>query len=139
MAGEFIHWLNLRGLNLVSQIDVPTHSRGIVLDICFASDSLVARDISASTQANLDVTSDHIPLQITLPEINRAPQPPRLRFSTIDEETFLALLRMNLEGLHPLAKSRAGIDHLTAELIRILQSAFAGSTKKSLPTNKGQP
>ncbi|KAI0991837.1 hypothetical protein K3495_g16350 [Podosphaera aphanis] len=137
-TGDFIRWLELRGLNLASQIDVPTHNRGNVLDLCFATDSLFAKEISASIQADLDVTSDHLPLLILLPEVNRIPPPTRLRFSTMDQKTFLALLSMDLEGLSPLVKSKPGLDYMAAELIRILHSSFSGSAKKSLPTNKGQ-
>lgn len=85
------------------------------------------------------MNSDHFSLLITLPEISRIPLSPRLRFSTVDKKTFLALLSTNLKELGPLVKTIAGLDHSASELIRILYSAFTGSAKKSLSTNKGQP
>ncbi|KAI0998725.1 hypothetical protein K3495_g9473 [Podosphaera aphanis] len=138
-AENSIHWLDLVGLNCVSQIDVSTHNRGSVLELCFATDSSLARGINASIEIDLDVTSDHFPVLISLPEINRIPQSPRLRFLTVDEKTFLALLSTNLKELSPLVKTKAGLDFSASELIPILYSAFTGSAKNPLLTNKGQP
>lgn len=61
-SGAFIHWLELRDLSLISEIDRPTHNCGNVLDLCFGSSQLVARGTIATVREDLDVTSDHLPL-----------------------------------------------------------------------------
>lgn len=56
---SFIRWLESRELSLISEIDKPTHIRGNVLDLCFGSNQIVAAGTLATTQGELDVTSDH--------------------------------------------------------------------------------
>ncbi|KAI1003550.1 hypothetical protein K3495_g4658 [Podosphaera aphanis] len=69
-AEAFIHWLDSKQLHLISELDTPTHNRGNVLDICFASNQLIARRTSATVQSDLDATSDYLPLLITVPSVD---------------------------------------------------------------------
>lgn len=46
-SDNFIRWLNTRSMSLISEPDIPTHNRGNFLDLCLASDDLLARGIIA--------------------------------------------------------------------------------------------
>lgn len=88
------------------EIDIPTLDCGNVLDLCFAIHSLLARGISSFAQHDLNTTSDHLPVLITLPlETQRFHTEPRLRFSTIDERTFQLLLLTGISHMNPLQKN----------------------------------
>ncbi|EED12096.1 hypothetical protein TSTA_001670, partial [Talaromyces stipitatus ATCC 10500] len=58
-AELFINWLDLQGLVLISDIDYPTHERGNVLDLSFASSPLALAGAKASIASHLDATSDY--------------------------------------------------------------------------------
>ncbi|KAI1004465.1 hypothetical protein K3495_g3744 [Podosphaera aphanis] len=110
-AEAFIHWLDSKQLYLISELDTPTHNCGIVLDICFASDQLKARGTSATVQSDLDATSEHLPLLITVPSVDRGtPSIPRLRFATVDDKILNSILQTHLAELGPIDKSQAGLD-----------------------------
>lgn len=66
-AETLTRWLEAKNISFISEIDQPTHIRGNVLDLAFASDSLVAEGITAAVQRDLDVTSDHYPVLVSLP------------------------------------------------------------------------
>lgn len=140
-ADSFINWTQSTGLTFISNIDVPTHNRGNFLDICFASSLLKAEGTSAAVQRDLDVTSDHSPLLITVPFRNRTlPLTQRLRFATINQDFFLSLPLSRLEGLPPFTNtSKVCIDERAEELIKVLQNAYEGSAKGKMPLNRGQP
>ncbi|POS83035.1 hypothetical protein EPUL_005871 [Erysiphe pulchra] len=133
-------WLEAIGLVLISEVDNPTHNRGNVLDLCFATQKLVAKGIISTVQKELDVTSDHLPILISLPGFKKhLPAPPKPRFGTINANTFSHLLHMQLPKLNtPLQKSAAQIEDRTQKLILALQQEFSGSATHSLPHNKGQ-
>ncbi|RKF96035.1 endonuclease/reverse transcriptase, partial [Golovinomyces cichoracearum] len=97
--------------------------------------------VTSFIEKELDVTSDHSPLLICIPTHLPYFKPnPKLRFSTIDEEMFKQLLRMQLVGMNLLEeKSSSHLENRAEELVDILQLSFAGSAKKSLTHNKGQP
>lgn len=141
LADKFTRWLDTRDFTLISDVDVPTHNRGNVLDLCFASAQLVASGINSSVQRDLDMTSDHKPLLITITSHSyRLAAIPRPRFATIDENTFTSLLNLQLQGMLPLVeKTHQQIDTYAEALVHILYSSFAGSAMHSLPHNKGQP
>ena len=134
-------WLEAQNFSLISEVDIPTHNRGNVLDLCFASHSLLAKGSIASTQPDLDITSDHLPLLITIPtDFQKTKVEPKLRFATIDESIFQSLLKSNIAALTPLRqKSCSSIDIRAEELVTALQNSFAGSAKRSLPRNTGKP
>lgn len=89
-AEDFICWLERNNLFLLSEIDVPTHNRGNVLDLCFASCTLLSLGSTATVQQDLDVTSDQLPILIENPNQSRKiPPPSRLRFATIDQEILI--------------------------------------------------
>lgn len=140
-SGDFIRWLEDNELFLLSEVDVPTHNLGNVLDLCFASSALMVGDATAAVQPDLDVSSDHQPILISLSyQMTRNSSSPKLRFSTIEQEKFLSLLKTQLAPFTLLAeKSDITLDKRAEELSQILLSSFAGSAKQSLPHNKGQP
>lgn len=120
---------------------MPTHDHGNVLDLCFASSSVLEGDATAIVQRDLDVSSDHLHLFIKIPcQVRNKPNASRFRFATIHDETFLSLFHNNLAHLTLLtAKSSANLDKRADELSQILFSCYLGSAKQSLPHNKGQP
>ena len=81
------------GLALISEPDVPTHKRGNVLDLIFASEQFIRTEASRETCTHLGVTSDHTPLITLLPgEFQHGRKPGRLRPETTEEKKFLRLL-----------------------------------------------
>ncbi|EED15696.1 hypothetical protein TSTA_051320, partial [Talaromyces stipitatus ATCC 10500] len=64
-AEPFINWLDLQGLVLISDIDCPTHERGNMLDLSFASSPLALAGAKTSIASHLDAISDHQPLITT--------------------------------------------------------------------------
>ncbi|KAI1003874.1 hypothetical protein K3495_g4335 [Podosphaera aphanis] len=136
----FIYWLDSKHIHLISELETPTHNRGNVLDICFASDQLIARGTSATVQSDLDATSDHLPLLITVPSVDQGtPSIPRFSFATVDDKIFNSILQTYLAELGPIDKSQAGLDKRAEQLSQALYRAYAGSAKAKLPHNKGQP
>lgn len=112
-------------------MDIPTHNRRNFLDLCFASHSLMAKGSIAFAQRDLDVTSDHFPLLISVPFDSPARYiEPKLRFGSINEGNFKSLLSLKVSCMTPLEeKSRLNINKRAEDLIDILQSSFAGSAK----------
>lgn len=106
-------------------IDVPTHHRGNIVDSVFATHSLLAKGMSSYTQHNLDITSDQIPVLITIAlETQRSCVEPKLHFSEIDEKIFQSLLQLSSSHMIPLSdKSPSNIEKRAEELISILQSS----------------
>ncbi|KAI0995332.1 hypothetical protein K3495_g12850, partial [Podosphaera aphanis] len=138
---SFIRWLESRELSLISEIDKPTHIRGNLLDLCFGSNQIVAAGTLATTQEELDVTSDHTPLLVTVACNSRNSTPmTKLRFGTIEKDKFMALLSTQLDGILSLSdKSPASLDKRAEDIIQILLCSFSGSVRRSLPHTKGQP
>lgn len=140
-ADVFIRWLEANGLVVISEIDVPTHNRGNVLDLSFTTNQLLLDGTSSFVQKELDVTSDHLPILISIPCHGVNPSPiPKLRFSTINQEVFISLLRSQLIGITPLSnKTGKNVENRANELVELIYRSFSGSAKMSLPHNKGQP
>lgn len=74
-AEDLNEWLEAKQLSLISEVNVPTHNRGNVLDLCFASQQLVSTGIIASVQTEFGVTSDHFPILITIPSFSKCLPP----------------------------------------------------------------
>ncbi|KAI0999063.1 hypothetical protein K3495_g9132 [Podosphaera aphanis] len=114
----FNHWLECKDLSLILEMGVPTHNCGNVLDLVFGSSQLVARGTLASVQQDQDVTSDHLPLLVTMYCVPRASMPKTInRFATIDEEKFQISLLAQLADISPLTNPALA---LTSQLIRSL-------------------
>ncbi|KAI0997511.1 hypothetical protein K3495_g10675 [Podosphaera aphanis] len=140
-AESLIRWLESKDLSLISKIDKPTHTRGNVPDLCFGICQFVANGTSGVAQQELDVISDYTPLLVSAACGPRGTSPTiALRFATIDKDNFLALLRMQLEGMLKLSdKSAASLDTRDDDIIHILSRSFSDSAKRALPHNKRQP
>ena len=65
-AETLIDWLETKNISYISEIDKPAHTRGNVLDLCFASNSLFYEGSIADVQQVFDFTSDHVALLITV-------------------------------------------------------------------------
>ncbi|KAI1005055.1 hypothetical protein K3495_g3164 [Podosphaera aphanis] len=115
----FNHWLECRDLSLISEIDVPTHNCGNVLDLVFGSSQLEARGTLASVRQDLDVTSDHLPLLVTAHCGTYGSMPKTsIRFATIDEENFQISLLAQLADISRLSdKSCASLDQRAQRII----------------------
>lgn len=140
-SSDLICWLEDNDLSLLSEVNVPTHNLGNVLDLCFASSSLLIGGAHATVQQDLDVSSDHSPLLINVPcQVRSNPSSPRLRFATIQLDTSLSLLRSHLDSFILLSeKSSDCLDKRAEDIIQILYNCFSGSANQSLPHNRGQP
>lgn len=133
-SDALISWLEPKNISFISEIDKPTHNRGNVLDLAFASASVITAGIAASVQRDLDVTSDHYQLLIVLSyKAHKSFTHSRLRFSTVDTATFYSLLQSQLNGTpFPSDGSSPSLDKRAEDLIQILHNSFAGSAKRSL-------
>jgi ribonuclease HI len=139
-AEPFVDWLDRLGLVLISEIDRPTHNRGNVLDLTFASGSLALAGTSTRIASHLDSTSDHRPLLTTMPWSHRFPETPqRLRFDTLDHLRFLSLLESNLASIECLAKTEEDLDSLANEITSAISTAYKGSARRTLAQGIGQP
>lgn len=139
-AGPLIEWLDDKNFSLTSEVDIPTHNRGNILDLCFGSHSLMAKGITASTHQHLDITSEYLPLFITvLFDNQRAYAEPKLRIASIDENIYHSLFKINITGIKSHEQiSPSGTDKRAEEIVDALQNSFAGSAKRILPHNIGK-
>ncbi|CCU79231.1 reverse transcriptase, putative [Blumeria hordei DH14] len=67
LAEPFIEWTNRLNITLISESDMPTHTRGSVLDLAFASSPLILGVVESSIIPEPDVTSDHLPIASLIP------------------------------------------------------------------------
>ncbi|EED14697.1 polymerase, putative [Talaromyces stipitatus ATCC 10500] len=139
-ADPFIEWLDHLGFILTLEIDCPTHTRGNVLDLTYATSLLALSGLHTSTAPHLDSTSDHTPLLTTIPWDQRHTLPTqKIRFDILDQPLFLSLLSTNLSQIQPLDSLKANLESLAQGLTSAIHSAYEGSAKRSLPHKKGQP
>ncbi|EED11826.1 hypothetical protein TSTA_110060 [Talaromyces stipitatus ATCC 10500] len=139
-AEPFINWLDLQGLVFISDIDCPTHDRGNVLDLSFASSPLALAGAKASIASHLDATSDHRPLITTVPWDQRYLETAqKLRFDTLDHTCFLSLLTSNLADIESSATTKEDLDALAKKLTSAIQGAYAGSAMRTMSQGIGQP
>ncbi|EED13617.1 hypothetical protein TSTA_098740 [Talaromyces stipitatus ATCC 10500] len=132
-AELFINWLDLQGLVLISDIDCPTHERGNMLDLSFASSPLALAGAKASIASHLDATSDHQPLITTVPWDQRYKETAqKLRFDTLDYISFLSLLTSNLAGTESSAATEEDLNALAEKLTSAIQGAYKGSAKRTM-------
>lgn len=88
---------------MISELEIPTHNQGNMLDLSFATNSLVAAGVKFSIPREFDVTSDYKPLLISFPvERQNAYPVPKPRLATIDEKISETLLGTQLIDLAPL-------------------------------------
>ncbi|EED15786.1 hypothetical protein TSTA_009110, partial [Talaromyces stipitatus ATCC 10500] len=132
-AEPFINWLDLQGLVLISDIDCPTHERGNVLDLSFASSPLALAGAKSSIASHLDATSDHQPLITTVPWDQRYKETAqKLRFNILDHTCFLSLLASNLASIECSTMTEEDLDALAEKLTSAIQGAYRGSAKRTL-------
>ncbi|EED14753.1 conserved hypothetical protein [Talaromyces stipitatus ATCC 10500] len=124
---------------LISDIDYPTHERGNMLDISFASSPLALAGAKASIASHLDATSDYQPLITTVPWDQRYKETAqKLRFDIVDHTSFLSLLASNLAGTESSATIEEDLDALTEKLTSAIQGAYRGSAKSTITQDIGQ-
>ena len=139
-AEPFIDWLDNLGLVLISDLDHPTHDRGNMLDLSFASSPLAFAGAKASIASHLDATSDHRPLITTVPWDQRYTETAqKLRFDTLDHTCFLSLLTSDLASIKSSATTEEDIDALAGNLTSAIQGAYRGSAKRTMAQGIGQP
>ncbi|EED12689.1 conserved hypothetical protein [Talaromyces stipitatus ATCC 10500] len=126
------------GLVLISDIDCPTHERGNVLDLSFASSPLALAGAKASIASHLDATSDHQPLITTVLWDQRYKETAqKLRFNTLDHTSFLSLLASNLAGTESSAATEEDLDAFAEKLTSAIQGAYRGSAKRTMTQGIG--
>lgn len=127
-------------LDLASSIGVPTHDRGHVLDLAFASGSLLAMETRTTVAAHLDVTSDHRPLLTLVPWDPRHKEPSRnFQLKSFNPEVFIPLLTESLRVLQPLPDDPAPteLDAHAEGLTAAIHKALEGSAKRAQAGNTG--
>ncbi|KAF7174223.1 hypothetical protein CNMCM6106_008360 [Aspergillus hiratsukae] len=139
-AEPFIEWLDQLGLICTTEADRSTQSRGNVLDLTFASNSLVRNGVHTELATHLDATSDHKPLLTTIQWDQRPPPTgQKIRFDTLDQPLFRSLLTTNLTQVKPNNSSKADLEKLAYGLVSAIRNAYQGSAKRALPHRRGQP
>ena len=141
-AEALLDWTDSTGLSLISYPDVPTHKRGNVLDLAFASEQLARTGATTETCTHLDVTSDHIPLLTLIPgEFQQCRQTGRLRPDTIEEGKFFRLLKGNLATTPVLAPNPTTdeLDETALALTNSISGAYRNSAERTMGSGIGQP
>lgn len=139
LTPRFTDWLDWNYFSFTSEIGLPTHNRGNVLDLAF-----ISGPYSASTRLadHLSVTSDHTPLISTIYwDLARTTPTPRLRLDTLDPERFQELLTDNLRPVSPLPDSplTSELDLFADELTKAIALTYEGSAKRALSQGTGNP
>ncbi len=140
-AEPLIAWLDRESLIYISEPDSPTHNRGNVLDLAFASGPLALEGATTAIAPHLDVSSDHSPMVTTILQDYRFQEPLRkLRINTLDEPLFLSLLRSSWPGLLQTSSvpSTTELDALALEIVTAIKNAFEGAARRSLGQATGQ-
>ena len=139
-ANPFVDWLDQLQLVFISEVDRPTHDEGNVLDLAFSSATLALEGAKTVVAPHLDITSDHRPLLTFIPWDQRFAEPAKkLRFDTLDQPLFLALLASNYSGLPPLGDTAASLDSCASRLVSSIHQAYAGAARRALGSGTGQP
>lgn len=141
-AESLLEWTDLNSISLISEADVPTHNRGSVLDLSFASNSLILAGAESATIPELDVTSDHLLIGTIIPWDSRFQEPvTRLKLDTLDENLFYSLLQVEMARMPslPVHPQPETLDTYAESLCSALQNAFRGSARRALWRGTGQP
>ncbi|POS85911.1 hypothetical protein EPUL_002222 [Erysiphe pulchra] len=100
----------------------------------------MAKGSTASTQQHLDITSDHLPLLVTVFfDFQRTRTEPKLRFAHLNENICYSLLKINIDMTSLEQKSPSSVDKRAEEQVDALRNSFAGLAKRSLFHNTGKP
>ena len=138
-ADPFADWLDQSQLVFISEVDRPTHDEGNVLDLAFSSATLALEGAKTVVVPHLDVASDHRPLLTCIPWNQRFVEPAgKLRFNTLDQPLFLALLASNCSRLGPPGVTEASLDSCASRLVSSIYQAYAGAARRSLGQGTGQ-
>jgi len=140
-ADPFVVWTEERRLSLTSEIDIPTHAQGNVLDLAFASHHVVSLGVETTAAVQLHTTSDHSPL---ITEINWDQRfqehPARLKPGTLDTEKFLKLLEIRISTWSPgMLPGTQALDNAAEGLATAISEAYQGAATRSLGKGTGVP
>ncbi|KAI1000325.1 hypothetical protein K3495_g7870 [Podosphaera aphanis] len=141
-AESLLEWTDSNSISLISEADVPTHNRGNVLDLSFASNSLILAGAESAITPELDVTSDHLPIGTIISWDSRFQEPvTRLKLDTLDENLFHSLLQEEMARMPSLLvhPQPASLDTYAEGLCTALQNSFRGSARRALGRGTGQP
>ncbi|KAJ7015788.1 Endonuclease/exonuclease/phosphatase [Mycena alexandri] len=121
-------------LALITPPDVPTHiPSNNVIDLGFASTSLLRNIHNVTVDQSLGLASDHWPItyeidltceRITLNRFNRA---------KMNVDRFLDVLRHELQAPIPAITDQRDLDEMVELLCRVLRVALEGSTPRCRP------
>ncbi|KAI0997979.1 hypothetical protein K3495_g10211 [Podosphaera aphanis] len=134
-AESLLEWIDRNSISLISEADIPTHNRGNVLDLTFASNSLFIAGAESAIVPELDVTSDHPPIATIIPGDGRFHESvAQLKLETLDEKLFLSLLEEEITSIPSLSVNSQpnSLDTYAESLCTALQNAFRGSAWRTL-------
>lgn len=135
-AEEMVKWLDERGMVLCSEPDVPTHDRGNVLDLIFATPKTAAR---IQVEGLTSTLSDHkliewtIRTDLVLDKMTFVNQ--RYNISRVDPERFDKSLTEKVKQHHNSVKepkNDAEIDELALAMETILRETMEDSLQKTV-------
>lgn len=141
-AEPFVSWIDNLSLSLTSKVDTPTHIQGNVLDLAFASSTLLAQGIETSVAAHLDITSDHYPLLTEIRWDQRFQEhQAKLKPDTLQLERFKTLLQQNLQTSWALPNDLQPktLDVAALNLVTAIRNAYQGSAARSSGKGMGVP
>jgi exonuclease III len=119
--------------------DIRSSLIGTVLDLSWCSDNLAERIDTCRTRPDLDMASDHIPVETVL-LINHTPTENKIRkdFRKTDEELFLNTLTPLLPQAINIV-TKADLDAAVEQTVSAIQAAAAASTPDRIITLKSVP
>ncbi|KAJ7730403.1 hypothetical protein B0H16DRAFT_1207029, partial [Mycena metata] len=118
-------------LTLVSLPDIPTHlPSGNVIDLGWASPSLLWSIRDVKVEEEMGLGSDHLPITYVLdldlePVVSTQYNP-----KSMDTDKFLELLGKRLGGTVPEISTQEELDAAMQELAEALREAMEGSTRR---------
>lgn len=141
-AAELEAWTAAHDIHLLTPTYSPTHDAGGILDLTWASGTLLERQPITNLEASLEAGSDHRPLLTTIPgQYHHSPNlSPPLSYDYMDTDAFLKALHLSLQGYQlPSLDSAAGIDSLASFITTSLTSAIRQTTPVSSRHGRSLP
>lgn len=139
-AEPFVDWMDNLGLDLTTKADTPTHKLGNTLDLVLASNPLLLLGTESATARQLNISSDHYPIQTWIPWDARHQEPlNRLKPDTLQPDLLKSLLQTKLQGLpgFPANPQPTELDKAAQSLVTAIREAYQGAAQRSTGQNSG--
>ncbi|KAJ7719704.1 Endonuclease/exonuclease/phosphatase [Mycena metata] len=122
-----------RPLTLITPPDVPTHlPSGNVIDLGWASPSLLANVRDVRVEEGMGLGSDHLPITYVLDFDMDPVVSTRYNPKTMDVDKYIRLLEMKLGGKKTEIGTQEELDKAVEELEEVIRESVEGSTSSKL-------